>query len=83
MFIFDYIIFKFPMLNVQINDKSKIKIFTKRVYVIKNFKIKFNVTNTNSSIKRMTKFNEIIKISIKFLIIFFSSDKYFYNVLII
>ena len=101
MFTFDYILFKFRVSNVQTNDKSKINIFTRRVYIMKNlkikifmncdilnfermminidktsltidscknFKIQFNVTNTNSSIKRMTKINEIIKISNKSLI---------------
>ena len=31
MFIFDYILFKFRMSNVQTNDKSKINIFTKPI----------------------------------------------------
>ena len=101
MFTFDYILFKFRVSNVQANDKSKIDIFTRRVYIMKNlkikifincdilnfermminidktnviidscknFKIQFNVTNTSSSIKRMTKVSEVIKISNKSLI---------------
>ena len=97
-----YLITFFSNFVLQTNDKWKINIFTKRVYIMKklkikifmnynilnfekmminiektnliinsckNLKIQFNVTNTNSSIKTMTKINECIKISIKFLII--------------
>ena len=56
-------------LSNDILDSEQINInVEKQVLIIdscKNIKIQFNVTNTNSSIKRVVRVNEIIKISIK------------------
>ena len=52
-------IFESKQINIDVN---------KQVVIIencKNIKIQFNVTNTNSQIKRVVRVNEIIKISIK------------------
>ena len=99
-----YISFKFRVFDTDVNDKSTIDIFTKRVYVVKNLKtkillsndilefekmnvnmnkrilimsscknlkIQFSIVSANSTIKKIVRANEIIKISIKFLIIIF------------
>ena len=56
-------------LSNDIFDSEQISInVEKQVLIIdscKNIKIQFNVTNTNSSIKRIARVNEIIKISVK------------------
>ena len=56
-------------LSNDIFDSEQINInVEKQILIIdncKNIKIQFNVTNTNSSIKRIARVNEIIKISIK------------------
>ena len=56
-------------LSNNIFDSEQISInVEKQVLIIdscKNIKIQFNVTNTNSSIKRVARVNEVIKISIK------------------
>ena len=56
-------------LSNDILDSKQINInVEKQILIIdncKNIKIQFNVTNTNSSIKRVVRVNEIIKISIK------------------
>ena len=57
------------LLNNDILDSEQISInVEKQVLTIdncKNIKIQLNVTNTNSSIKRVVRVNEIIKISVK------------------
>ena len=64
MFVFDYILFKFDMSNVQTNDKSKINIFTKRFYVVKNLKtfffIKCDILNFEKMMININKTNLII-----------------------
>ena len=57
------------LLNNDIFDSKQININVKKQIVIiencKNVKIQLNVINTNSSIKRVIRVNEFIKISIK------------------
>ena len=57
------------LLSNDILDSKQINInVEKQILIIdncKNIKIQFNVTNTNSSIKRVARVNEVIKISIK------------------
>ena len=74
MFTFDYIFFKFRMLNVQTIDKSKINIFTRRIYVIKNLKTKFfmnyNILNFEKLMINVNKTNLIIDLCKNFKIQF-------------